>query len=489
MKNILRVLCICPVILVLFISLTGCSTVKYTGRTQAMLINAIDEKDFSRKTWTKFRNNNRESNISQYKQALDRVGKKLSAVADTPHLKWEFIVFESSQPCAFCLPDAKVAVSTELFKYVQNDTDLASIIAHEIGHSLAHHGGERMSEWLLTGEFDLEAIKSSSQADPKLFQAFGVAAIPDKLMPYHLILEKEADYISLLLLAKAGYSPNEAIKFWDKMGAQSYRNLNKSYFATHPYVNTRLSEMRRKMAEFQALYSLAKIKQDKGETYSSAMRNPPVFAARKPMLNIKNNPQQTEGDLLNTAHKALLNNDSESLKNAIAKAHFATQQNPNDPKAWMVYGKILAMVNNSMEVTMMMEGVFNKVIELEPKNFEARRYLADSLYNFDLFDAAIKELEMIMTAGQYLDAKSIILLNICYVRDEQSKRGIKFFKSLAEKHPENDGIKIQLAVLAHHIGDKRLAMSELRKIVNRPGPTTNIKILAGKLMFMNQERR
>ena len=198
MKKILRVLCICPALLVLFISLTGCSTVKYTGRTQAMLINAIDEKDFTTKAWTKFKNNNRESNNFKYKQALDRVGKKLSAVADTPHLKWEFIVFESSQPCAFCLPDAKVAVSTELFKYVQNDTDLASIIAHEIGHSLAHHGGERMSEWLLTGEFDLEAIKLSSQADPKLFQAFGLATVPDKIMPYHLILEKEADYISLL---------------------------------------------------------------------------------------------------------------------------------------------------------------------------------------------------------------------------------------------------------------------------------------------------
>src|SRR5438105_10195348 len=98
---------------------------------------------------------------------VQRVGKRIAAVAskDLPNAHWEFVVFESKEANAFCLPGGKVGVYTGILPITKDELGMATVIGHEVGHAVAHHGGERMSQAMAAQLGGKAVDAATSQAD------------------------------------------------------------------------------------------------------------------------------------------------------------------------------------------------------------------------------------------------------------------------------------------------------------------------------------
>src|SRR5256712_1261723 len=92
------------------------------------------------------------SNDPTINAMVQRVGKRIAAVAskDLPDAQWEFVVFDSKEANAFCLPGGKVGVYTGILPITKDDSGLATVIGHEVGHAVAHHSASRMSQALVS---------------------------------------------------------------------------------------------------------------------------------------------------------------------------------------------------------------------------------------------------------------------------------------------------------------------------------------------------
>ena len=128
------------------IILMGCTTVTETGRKQVNFIPADQEMQLG---LTSFQKMKQEVPISRDPAAnalVQKVGKRIASVAKLPGAQWEFVVFDSPEANAFCLPGGKVGVYKGLLPITRDEAGLATVIGHEVAHAAAHHGAERMSE-------------------------------------------------------------------------------------------------------------------------------------------------------------------------------------------------------------------------------------------------------------------------------------------------------------------------------------------------------
>ncbi|MDY7038020.1 MAG: M48 family metallopeptidase, partial [Thermodesulfobacteriota bacterium] len=170
-------------------------------------------------------------------QMVNRVGKKIAMAAEDfleesglggqiRNYDWEFNLLEDDKVInAWCMPGGKVAVYTGILPIARNEAGLAVIIGHEVGHAIANHGNERLSQALLVsmGGMALSVALSEKPAQTRnLFMAaFGVGTSVGVLLPYSRLHESEADRIGLILTARAGYDPREAISFWGRMNEKA----------------------------------------------------------------------------------------------------------------------------------------------------------------------------------------------------------------------------------------------------------------------------
>src|SRR5262245_4752720 len=145
----------------------GCSTVPETGRHQLNLISAGEETQLG---LTSFNQMKQETPISKDPAAnalVQKVGKRIAAVAPLPNAQWEFVVFESKEANAFCLPGGKVGVYTGILTITKDEAGLATVVGHEVGHAVAHHGAERMSQQMIQQTGGAALATGLSSADPK----------------------------------------------------------------------------------------------------------------------------------------------------------------------------------------------------------------------------------------------------------------------------------------------------------------------------------
>jgi predicted Zn-dependent protease len=202
-------------------------------------------------------------------EAVQGVGRRLARAAEDPQLRkqlrladikfaWEFKVVRSRQVNAFCLPGGKVVVYTGILPVCRTEAGLATVMGHEIGHALARHGAERMTQTQLVQIGELAAAASLGDMDPKtrngVLAALGVGAQVGVLLPFSRSHESEADHIGLLLMARAGYQPAEAIEFWQRMERMSSGGRTPQFLSTHPAHATRIQDLHKWLPEAQALY-------------------------------------------------------------------------------------------------------------------------------------------------------------------------------------------------------------------------------------------
>jgi predicted Zn-dependent protease len=160
---------------------------------------------------------------------------------------WEIVVFEDSTLNAFALPGNKIGVHTGLIDLVDNQHQLAAVIGHEIGHVLARHSNERMSQEI-GAQMGISLISAVAAPQTPLGQTamslLGVGTQYGLIMPFSRLHESEADAIGVELMAKAGFNPSESITLWQKMSQASHGGQPPEFLSTHPSHETRIDDLR-----------------------------------------------------------------------------------------------------------------------------------------------------------------------------------------------------------------------------------------------------
>ena len=131
------------------LALAACAQAPVTGRNQLILLPESQDADMGLQAYQQIKQEEKISRNAELNQRVQTVGRRIAAVSGHPEWDWQFTLFENPEPNAFALPGGKVGVYTGLFKVAQNDAQLAAVMGHEVGHAIARHGAERMSQGIL----------------------------------------------------------------------------------------------------------------------------------------------------------------------------------------------------------------------------------------------------------------------------------------------------------------------------------------------------
>jgi predicted Zn-dependent protease len=177
-------------------------------------------------------------------------------VADLPNAQWEFVLFDSPQANAFCLPGGKVGVYTGILPITRDEAGLATVIGHEVAHALARHGGERMS---MAKGLELAGIlggtaMSQSEYGPYFQKLYAPVSQVGVALPHSRMQESSADEIGLILMARAGYDPKQAVGFWERFATynQAAGSQTPWFLRTHPLDQQRIAKIQQLLPKAQA---------------------------------------------------------------------------------------------------------------------------------------------------------------------------------------------------------------------------------------------
>jgi predicted Zn-dependent protease len=248
----------------------GCRAAPITGRKQLVLVPEPQEVTLGATAFQEVLAKEPASTNQQYIELVNRVGQRIAAVAARPDYQWEFRVIASPEQNAFCLPGGKVAVHEGILPVCQNEAGLAVVMSHEVGHALARHGGERISQG-----YAVEAVRKgvafvsnryAEQQSDMILRGYGVASQYGVILPYSRKHESEADHIGMMLLAQAGYDPEEAPRFWQRFATSHQGNQPIEFLSTHPSDEHRSQDLAGLLPAAKLLYEQSPNKYGLGET-------------------------------------------------------------------------------------------------------------------------------------------------------------------------------------------------------------------------------
>lgn len=244
------------ILLLLCCLVSACST-SPTGRSQFLYMSDTEINKMGVQAFDDLKTKNAKSTDSK---SINFVTCISNAITRETGGKWEVVVFKDKSLNAFALPGNKIGVHTGLVDLVDNQHQLAAVIGHEVGHVLAQHSNERVSQKMAVsgGVALISAVSSPTSAAGKLaVSALGIGAEYGIILPFSRTHESEADIMGLEFMAKAGFDPRESINLWKKMAAASKGDRPTEFLSTHPSNDTRISDLSAHMPNAMALYQQA----------------------------------------------------------------------------------------------------------------------------------------------------------------------------------------------------------------------------------------
>lgn len=239
--------------------LAGCSSVPLTGRKQLLLVSDQEVLSSSLTQYKDYIKSAQKSTNATQTAMVVRVGKNIAAATERylrsnglsdeiKEFAWEFNLVKSDEINAFCMPGGKIVVYEGLMKLVSSDDELAVVLGHEVAHAVAKHSNERISQQMLT-QYGAQILGQTLSQKSEMVQAiagtvYGVGAQYGVTLPFSRKHETEADYMGLILMTMAGYNPDKAVTFWQKMSASSGGKVPE--FMTHTPVMHAVSVTSRK---------------------------------------------------------------------------------------------------------------------------------------------------------------------------------------------------------------------------------------------------
>ena len=242
----------------LFGIITACQTAPITGRSQLILISPQKEIELGLASYKAILKNATLSSDPAVTKMVQEIGMKLAKASNQADFEWEFNVIEDDKMInAFALPGGKVAVYTGILPYTKNEAGMATVLGHELGHVIARHGAERVSSGLLAQlgllGLNLALERQDSRVVQSINQAYGAGVQVGILLPFNRTQESEGDHIGLILMAKAGYDPREAIGFWKRM-SHGKKNKPPEFLSTHPSDERRIKQIESLLPEAFGIY-------------------------------------------------------------------------------------------------------------------------------------------------------------------------------------------------------------------------------------------
>jgi predicted Zn-dependent protease len=248
--------------------MTACTTVPITGRRQLNLVSDAEMQQQSYAAYRQFLSENKLSRDAQATAMVKRVGQRIQRAVEQymaannlqnelAGFQWEFNLVQDDQVNAFAMAGGKTVVYSGLLPVAKNETGLAVVMGHEIAHAIAKHGNERMSQ-ALAQQFGGQTLSALAGAQPGaasslIMSVYGVGS-QIGLLKYGRNQESEADKLGLVFMAMAGYDPQEAIPFWQRMEAASGGQAPPEFLSTHPSAGTRQSNLKEFMPEALKYY-------------------------------------------------------------------------------------------------------------------------------------------------------------------------------------------------------------------------------------------
>ena len=239
---------------------SSCTQNAITGRSQLQLLPESDLQSMAKSEYQTFLSQNKvvATTVSKDAAMVKRVGSRIAAAITDYYTKenkgsvlqgyqWEFNLVDSKEVNAWCMPGGKVVVYTGLLPITQNEAALAVVMGHEIAHAIAQHGNERMSqEMVAQGLGAVGSILTSGNATVNnIFNSvYAPGAQVGVLLPNSRKQELEADHFGLIFAAMAGYNPNEAVPFWERMAKASDGQKPPEFLSTHPSDETRIQKVK-----------------------------------------------------------------------------------------------------------------------------------------------------------------------------------------------------------------------------------------------------
>lgn len=258
------------------------STVPITGRKQHLLVSDEQVLSLSNQQYQEYMKSAKPSTNSANTTMVKRCGQKLAQAvvsylnangmgSEASEYKWEFNLVQDQNINAFCMPGGKIVVYEGLLPVTKDEASLAIVLGHEIAHAVAKHSAERLSNSVRQqyGSQILGSVLSGAGASTSLQQisssVFGLGSSIGSAA-YSRKQESEADHLGLIFAAMAGYNPQGAVAFWQRMSA-STGGGSSSLFSDHPSDATRITDIQQWMPEALKYY--------KGETTTSNGKSMP----------------------------------------------------------------------------------------------------------------------------------------------------------------------------------------------------------------------
>jgi predicted Zn-dependent protease len=251
------------------LALWSCSTVPLTGRQQLNLVSDSEMLAMSEAQYDTFLLENKVSTNRANTEMVRRIGTRIQGGVEAylkskgqsqqiAGYKWEFNLVESDQVNAWCMPGGKVVVYTGIIPVCQDEAGLAVVMGHEIAHAVAKHGAERMSQSMIAQglgtALSVALAEKPAETQQLWMTAFGVGAQYGALLPFSRQQESEADHLGLVFMAIAGYDPQAAVPFWERMSQSSKGGKPPEIMSTHPSDETRIANLKKFMPEAMTYY-------------------------------------------------------------------------------------------------------------------------------------------------------------------------------------------------------------------------------------------
>lgn len=239
--------------------LYACSSVAVTGRKQLNLVSNSEIIPMATAQYKEVIATGPISTNQEQTQMVKRVGGKIQKAvekymgdkglsSELAGFQWEFNLIDDPKTVnAWCMPGGKVAFYTGIMPICKDETGIAVVMGHEVAHAIANHGRERMSQQMLA-QYGLGTISALMGQNPTagqelLMQAVG-AGTNIGMLKFSREHESEADHIGLIFMTMAGYDPNQAPIFWERMTELSGGQEPPEFMSTHPSHATRINDLK-----------------------------------------------------------------------------------------------------------------------------------------------------------------------------------------------------------------------------------------------------